>query len=217
MLLDFGPSALVPLRQTLPGLDSIDQILISHLHGDHFGGLPFFLLDAQFASLRQHSLTIAGPKGLRERIRETIALLFPTIGTIDWNFPLSFTELEPGTEETFGAIKVKIYQVDHPGSSPALAFRLEFEDKILAFSGDTSWTETLIDVAENADLFICECYSYEPNNVQHLDWQTLNMHQASLKAKRILLTHMSQPMLDRVPTLDTSRFKFATDGLIVTF
>ncbi|MGH1483145.1 MAG: MBL fold metallo-hydrolase [Geminicoccales bacterium] len=217
VLLDLGSTAFMPLRQASSCLDLIDQILISHLHGDHFGGLPFFLLNAQFIAKRRRPLTIAGPQGIQKRIEDTIAILFSNMGTIDWRFPLSFVELEPGDERILGAIKVKSYEVDHPDTSPCLALRLELEDKVLAFSGDTGWTKTLIDVADGADLFICECHSYEPNLFSHLDWQTLNTHQTSLRAKRILLTHMSQPMLDRVPSLDQERFEFANDGLVVTF
>ncbi len=212
--MDLGSTAFMPLRQALPSLNLVDQVLISHLHGDHFGGL---LLDAQFASQRQRPLTIAGPKGIRELITDMITILFQNLATIDWRFPLSFVELEPGVEQTFDAVKIKVYEVDHPKPSPALAFRLEIADKILAFSGDTGWTEQLIDVARDADLFVCECYSYEPNHFQHLDWQTLQARGSSLTAKRILLTHMSQPMLDRIPTLKPGRFEFADDGLVIAF
>lgn len=110
VLLDFGATAFVALRQALPRLDLVDQVLISHLHGDHFGGLPFFLLDAQFITKRQRPLTVAGPQGIQKRIEDTIAILFSNIGAIDWRFPLSFVELEPGVEQVFDAIRVKSYQ-----------------------------------------------------------------------------------------------------------
>ena len=129
VLLDLGSTAFMPLRQASPDLDLIDQILISHLHGDHFGGLPFFLLNAQFINKRQRPLTIAGPQGIQKRIEDTIAILFSNMGTIDWRFPLSFIELEPGSEQVFDAIEVKSYEVDHPDTSPCLAFRLALEDK----------------------------------------------------------------------------------------
>ena len=217
VLLDLGSTAFKPLKQTLPKLDVVDLILISHLHGDHFGGLPFFLLHAQFVARRKRPLTIAGPKGIQKRFEDMLAALFPNITIADWYFPLAFVELDPGEEQVFGEIVVKAFEVDHPDTSPCLALRLEMEGKILAFSGDTGWTEALINVAEDADLFICECHSYKPNLVWHLDWQTLSACQESLRAKRILLTHMSQPMLDRTPTLDRSPFEFAVDGLAVTF
>ena len=217
LLLDFGPSALVPLKKTLASFNHIDQILISHLHGDHFGGVPFLLLDAQFASQRQHPLCIAGPRGVRRRIEDLIVALFPNLMPIDWRFPLSFVELEAKAERLFDEIKVKAYEVDHPDPSPTLALRLEFENKVLAFSGDTGWTDTLVEVADDADLFLCECHSFKPNKIHHLDWETLNANRSSLRAKRIVLTHMSESMLDRLPTLDPDCFEFAFDGMSIVF
>jgi ribonuclease BN (tRNA processing enzyme) len=48
-LIDCGASSLPALKRLSIARDEIDLILITHFHGDHFGGLPFFLLDAQFA------------------------------------------------------------------------------------------------------------------------------------------------------------------------
>ena len=120
VLLDLGSTAFTPLRQASSNLDLIDQILISHLHGDHFGGLPFFLLDAQFVTKRKRPLTIAGPQGVQKRIEDALAILFPNMATIDWHFPLSFVELESGTEQILDAVMVKAYEVDHPDTSPCL-------------------------------------------------------------------------------------------------
>ena len=57
--------------------NAIETIFITHLHGDHFGGLPFFILDAQLVSRRTTPLTVAGPPGLRDRLREAMEVLFP--------------------------------------------------------------------------------------------------------------------------------------------
>lgn len=216
-MLDFGPSALVPLRKILPNFNRIDQILISHLHGDHFGGVPFLLLDAEFVSRRKRPLTVVGPEGVRKRLEDLITILFPNLLPTTWRFPLSFVELSPNSEQLLNTIKVKAYKADHPDPSPTLAFRLEFGDKVLAFSGDTAWTESLIDVSAGADLFLCECHTFEPNDIYHLDWQTLKAKQFLLRARRILLTHMSQPMLDRITSLDSDRFEFATDDIEINF
>lgn len=43
---------------------TIDTILLSHLHGEHFGGLPFFIMEAQYVSARKKPLAVAGPPGL---------------------------------------------------------------------------------------------------------------------------------------------------------
>src|SRR5437762_2999841 len=76
-LIDCGASSLIAMRRF--GVDplAVETILITHLHGDHFGGLPFFLLDAQLVSRRTEPLVIAGPPGLEARTRAAMEALFP--------------------------------------------------------------------------------------------------------------------------------------------
>lgn len=216
LLLDCGATALLAMQQQ--GIDpaAIDGILLSHLHGDHFGGVPFFLMHAQFEAKRTRPLVIVGPKGTKDRIDAAIDVLFPDIKGITWQFPLDVIELEAGECATVGDVVLSSYLVDHPSGAPALAFRLTNRKTTLAFSGDTRWTDTLIDIADGVDLMILECHSYRPNGVHHLDWQTLNAHQTSLRAGRILLTHMSDSMLSRLSTLEAGRFEFAEDGFVTT-
>lgn len=216
MLLDCGATVLLGMQQQHIDPISVDQILISHLHGDHFGGLPFFLMHAQFVAKREKPLLVLGPPGTRQRVIDALHVLFPDLEDPAWRFPLDFIELEPDKAETVGRVVVRPYLVDHPSGAPSLAFRLDVGAKILAFSGDTRWTPVLEQIADDADLLIMECHGYRPNGIHHLDWQTLNQHEGSLRAKRILLTHMSEIMLDHLPRIDKGRFEFAEDGLVTT-
>ncbi len=216
LLLDCGTTVLLGLQQQDVDPASIDGILLSHLHGDHFGGVPFFLIHAQFVMKRTRPLTIIGPEGTRDRIFAAIEVLYPDLGDTAWSFPLNVIEIEAGGDETLGDLTISSHLVDHPSGAPSLAFRLESRGKTLAFSGDTRWTEALIDIADGADLLIAECYGFQPNGVPHLDWQTLNARKDHLRAERILLTHMSENMLSRLETLEHGRFEFAEDGFATT-
>jgi ribonuclease BN (tRNA processing enzyme) len=214
MLLDCGSTALLAMQQQNVDPLAIDHILISHLHGDHFGGVPFFLMQAQFVARRDKPLTILGPEGTEQRINDALTVLFPDLEAIAWRFPVEYVELEAGRRETLGDVEILPFLVDHPSGAPSLAFRLEMDDGTLAFSGDTRWTDTLVEISDDVDLLIAECHGVRPNGVPHLDWQTLNQHADDLRAKRILLTHMSQPMLDSLPEIDQGRFEFAEDGMV---
>ncbi len=212
VLLDCGATVLLAMQQQNIDPDSIDCILLSHLHGDHFGGVPFFLIHAQFVARRVRPLTIVGPEGTKDRIDAAIQVLFSDLAGTTWDFPLDIIEIEAGEHRTICDLDIISYLVDHPSGAPSLAFRLEAQGKTLAFSGDTRWTDALIDIADGADLLILECHGYRPNGVPHLDWQTLNQHRNDLRSHRILLTHMGEGMLKRLPTLDPGRFEFAEDG-----
>src|SRR3972149_2362111 len=75
-LIDCGASSLIAMKRFGVDPSSLDIILLSHLHGDHFGGLPFLILDAQF-SRRTRPLVIAGPPGVEARVRDAMEVLFP--------------------------------------------------------------------------------------------------------------------------------------------
>jgi ribonuclease BN (tRNA processing enzyme) len=98
-----------------------------------------------------------------------------------------------------GAATVTPREVVHPSGAPSFGLRVEIEDKVIAFSGDTQWTDSLIEVSRDADLFVCECLHWTPPRVpnHHLDYQTLQSKLPLLTCRRILLTHLGAPMLER--------------------
>src|SRR3989442_622086 len=94
-------------------------------------------------------------------------------------------------------------------AAPPFALRLEIDGRTIAYSGDTEWTHTLIELARGADLFICEANFYEKNVKFHLDYETLMAHRDELRCKRLILTHMNAEMIARVASLDVEA---AEDG-----
>jgi ribonuclease BN (tRNA processing enzyme) len=212
VLIDCGATALVAMHRYGIEPSAIDAVFLSHLHGDHFGGLPFLLLEAQFISRRQRPLTVLGPPGTRERVRASQEVLFPGSSATSWRFPLSFVEIAPLASERYGGIGVTAHPVEHPSGAPAYALRLTCGDRVIAYSGDTAWTEQLVEVSRASDLLIVECYASKPNANHHLDFRTLSRRRDELGAKRVLLTHMSAEMLRHSPG---DGWETAHDGLLL--
>jgi len=211
-LIDCGASSLPALKRLRIARNDIDLVLITHFHGDHFAGLPFLLLDAQF-SRRTRPLVIAGPEGIETRLAQVMEALFENSSKTRQRFELSVVALRPGETSSFGAVQVTPYPVVHGESGgPFLAYRVEAEGRIIAYSADTEWTETLIPAARDADLFIAEAYTYDKVVKNHLSLATLVAHLAEIGPKRLVLTHMSDDMLER---LDTLAHTAASDGMIV--
>jgi len=92
------------------------------------------------------------------------------------------------------------------------ALRVTCGGKVIAYSGDTEWTDALVDAARGADLFICEAYFFEKKIKYHLDYRTLMEHRTRLGCRRLILTHMSHDMIQRVGSLDV---EWAEDGKCV--
>ena len=211
-LIDCGASSLPALKRLDIARDTIDLILITHFHGDHFAGLPFLLLDAQFTR-RTRPLVIAGPEGIGTRLTQVMEALFENSSKTKQRFDLSLVALQPEETRTFGAVKITPFPVVHGESGgPFLAYRVEAEGRVISYSADTEWTETLIPVARNADLFIAEAYYYDKIVKNHLSLKTLEAHLPEINAKKLILTHMSDDMLGRLDTLDHAT---ANDGMVV--
>ncbi len=208
-LIDCGASSLIAMKRLGVDPNSVDAILISHLHGDHFGGLPFFILDAQLISRRAAPLTIAGPPGSETRVRDAMEVLFPGSSQTQQRFAIEFVELQDGERTELGSVAVTPYSVVHASGAPAYAFRLECGGRVIAYSGDTEWTDTLLEAARDADLFVCEAYFFEKTMKFHLDYQTLLEHRAELRCRRLLLTHMNDDMLRRLEEIE---IETAEDG-----
>jgi len=211
-LLDCGASSLIAMRRFGVEPNDVDAILLSHLHGDHFGGLPFFVLDAQLVSKRTRPLVVAGPPGLESRIREAMEVLFPGSSQVQQKFPLQFVELVDGSARRIGGLTVTAHGVVHASDALAYALRVECDGKTIAYSGDTEWTDALLGVARDADLFICEAYFFEKKMKFHLDYRTLMEHRESLGCRRLILTHMSSDMLARLDGIDA---ECAEDGKVI--
>jgi ribonuclease BN (tRNA processing enzyme) len=211
-LLDCGASSLVAIKKAGILPSAVDTVLVTHLHGDHYGGIPFLILDAQF-SKRESPLTIGGPPGLRARTREAMEVLFPKSSETRQRFSLEFVELPPAGAIEVGPIRVTAYPVVHFCGGPPYALRVECDGRIIVYSGDTEWTDILVEASAGADLFVCEAYFFDKRVKFHLDFKTLMAHKASLTSRRLVVTHMSGDMLGRVPG---SGIEAAYDGMVVT-
>ncbi|MDO8615247.1 MAG: MBL fold metallo-hydrolase [Dehalococcoidia bacterium] len=212
VLLDCGASSLIAMRRFGVDPNNIDAIVLSHLHGDHFGGIPFFILDAQFLSRRERPLVIAGPPGTEPRVKQAMEVLFPGSSQTQQRFEVRFVELQPSVHAEIAGVTATVFEVVHASGATPYALRVEVDGKTVAYSGDTEWTNALLDAARDADLFICEANFFEKKVPFHLDYTTLMANRDRLACKRLILTHMNSDMLSRASNLE---LEAAEDGMEV--
>jgi ribonuclease BN (tRNA processing enzyme) len=217
LLVDCGASSLVALKAH--GLDPnrIDTIVLSHLHGDHFGALPFLLLDAQFLARRERPLLIAGPPGTRARLDQLLEVFFPRSTTNKWRFSWKVMEIEVGRPTDVLGHSVTTTEVLHYSGAPSTAIALFDGDKRFAYSGDTEWVEALVSVADGADLFVIECFAYSGELPGHITWDVLKPRLKDLRARAIMLTHMNPDMLAHLDEVRAAGALVAQDGAVIEF
>jgi ribonuclease BN (tRNA processing enzyme) len=217
LAVDFGASAFPALKKHGIDPNRIDGVVLSHLHGDHFGGLPFFLLDGQFLAQRTKPLLIAGPPGTKARLDSLLEVFFPKSTGSKWKFDWSVKEIPVGTPDKVLEHSIVTAEVIHRSGAPSTALRLSDGTKTFAYSGDTEWTDALLAIARDADLFICECYGAVGTITGHLTWETLKPRLADLAARQMMLTHMNPTMLVKLADVRQSGLQVAEDGMVLEF
>ena len=211
--IDFGTSSLIALAQQGIDHNSIDAILLTHLHGDHCGGVPFLVIDAMLGARRTRPLLVAGPRDLEVRMAAIREALFPGSHVMRPKFPLAWMELVPGHPHPVLDLHVTAQPARHTAETNPTALRVEVGGKVVAYTGDTEWTDEVAKVAAGADLLIAESYYYEKPVKWHLNYPDIVARRAELGARRIILTHMSKEMLAKA---DAVPEECAHDGLVVT-
>ena len=194
-LIDCGATSLVALKRAGVDPSSIDAVLLTHFHGDHCGGVPYLILDGQFAK-RERPLVIAGPPGVRERMTAVFEAALPTSSATQQRFGVSFVDLG-ARPTTIGPLEVVALPVAHLPETVPHGLRVRAGGGVVAYTGDTDWCDALPALADGADLFIAEAYSFEKRIPEHLSHATLLAHRDELRAKRIVLTHAGVETLAR--------------------
>lgn len=210
--IDFGASSLVALNRLGIHHNTIDVILLTHLHGDHAGGVPFLIMDAMLGAKRNRPLTIAGPRETTARMKDVAAALMPGMQVMTPKFPITWIDMETGCDNIVGPLKVRTAPAIHTKETNPTSMRVEVAGKSIAYTGDSEWTEHMADLSAGADLFIAECYFFEKPVRFHLNYPDIVRHRAEIRSKRLILTHMGREML---ANLDKVKEECADDGKVV--
>lgn len=213
LLLDCGPAALPVFKALGMEPSAIKGVVISHFHGDHFGGLPYFFLDYQFLSERSQPIRLIGPKGLRQRIAALMGSLYPDLmENQTWRFGQEYEELLPGEIYEFCGIRFEAYQMEHSARGLALGYKIHWKGSVVGYTGDTRWNDRIPELARGCDLFVSECFSFHCNQTIHICYQDLLDHRSAINAKRIILFHLGPDMLENLSRVE---LEVAEDGMVI--
>ncbi len=211
-LLDCGPTSLLALKREGLTANDIDHIFLSHLHGDHFAGIPFLLIANVYDSPRSRPLHVVGPPGTEQRIADLYRAMYRDISQREMPFELKCIETDGGEDIDFGGIAVRGFQVPHQQNEISLGLSVATEGKKILYSGDTGWTEDLVEQSGDADLFICECCFFETRMDFHLDYPRIAENRDRFGCERLILTHIGREVAERIEQVDC---EVSSDGMTV--
>ena len=216
-LIDAGATVMQGLHRAGFPPEKIDAVHFTHLHGDHFAGWPFLLLDALYRAPRRRPLHILGPPGTRDRLAAIWSICYPDTAQKALPFEVVIEEVTAGSAVDFAGRRVTALAARHQ-KAPHVALSLRLETprspppgsprsppgsqqtsapptRTIAFTGDTGAHPGLVQLANGADLLVAECSELEPRDPdpaarKHLSWRELRTILPSFGVRRILLGHL---------------------------
>jgi ribonuclease BN (tRNA processing enzyme) len=139
-------------------------------------------------------------------------VLFPGSWSARREFRVEALELAERAATRVGPVRVAAFPVVHPSGAPAYALRCEIGGTVVTYSGDTEWTDVLVEAASGADVFVCEAYTFAKPVKYHLSYTTLIENRHRLSCRRLILTHMSDDMLAHLGEVEA---EIAEDGMVI--
>jgi ribonuclease BN (tRNA processing enzyme) len=212
MLFDCGATTNTGLFQLGISRNEIDVILISHFHGDHFGGIPSFLYAALYTDERRHAIEIVGPPEVEARIRRLAHAMGHHLNGREWTFPIHYREIHADESLSAGPAEIEAFATQHQPDSNPQGYRVALGQDRIAYSGDTGWFDGLPEHVAGSHLFICECTQHRALLDFHLSLDELREHRDDFDCGRLILTHLGEEMADQRGQIE---IETADDGLTV--
>ncbi|MEE2788760.1 MAG: MBL fold metallo-hydrolase [Myxococcota bacterium] len=190
-MVDFGPTALMQCRHQQKDLARLDGVFLTHLHGDHMGGLAMLLMHLNFVESRTRPFVIAGPPETAQRLALLRESAYPELLRRGLNYPIHIkTWTIPGEINVLGRT-VRAIRARHDTVATATSFTVKTEDYTVAFSGDTGWQPALLELVDGADVFVCECSNVTPDYWGHLSLEEIRRYRDAIRVGQLALTHLS--------------------------
>lgn len=203
LLFDTGPGSLRKLLEAGFTYKDIDYLLYTHFHLDHIADLgPFIFASKYLLDLREKDLFILGPPGIKEFYNKLTSFYGKQIQ--DLNYELKIKELRGN----FSTQDWEIHTQSLPHTSESIGYRLKDKrGKVIVYSGDTEYCESLIKLSKDADLLILEC-SFSEKVPGHLYPEVIGKVAKEAGAKWLVLTHI-YPVCDNYDLLSPVKKVFS--------
>jgi len=167
-LFDVGRGAVIRLQQAGITPNMIDKVFLTHLHSDHISGLDDLWITG-WVWQRQGMLNVNGPQGthnLVENLRKAYAAdISYREKNVNLNSDLARIDSKEISEEIVfqqDGVTIRSFLVEHAPVEPALGYRIEFGDRVVVISGDTTYSENIVKYSQGIDLLVHEITAASP-------------------------------------------------------
>ncbi len=214
MLMDCGATSLLRLQQHGFDFDTLDFLILTHFHGDHFLGVPFLLLQMGLINRRTRPFFVYGPPGLARVCEQARELAYPGL---QFDFPIEYREVVAPVR--IGAFQVEPFPITHRPESTGYRVRGP-AGRVFAFSGDSAFDANLERLVDGVDLAIIELSMPRQTTppTAHVSLEEILAGRARLRARRLVFSHIYDELADEVRALGARRGEplgeIAEDGAV---
>lgn len=167
-------------------IENINNVLVTHFHGDHYFDIPFYLLAL---SKKENSKTnIYINKNNKKKIKKIFKLAFPnSVKKIEKNVLINYID-----EKHFKINDYKIEKilVEHGNLKPAFGYILQYKTKKIGFTGDSCYCDAIENMASLCDYLVCDCSLKEGNN-KHMGIDNILELASKYPSHKFIVSHMS--------------------------
>lgn len=244
VLVDAGPGAFLAVGKLGLNLESMDIVLLTHLHIDHSADLPAIFLDRSLTSNAPIHFRVFGPEGsgLFPSASQFVRLLFDHNGAYEYQKTFGQDEqidtvdlqttLNSPAKEIVSDAELKVVAIaTHHGDCPSVAYRINYKGESLTFSGDmdSSALENLQTLAQGTDLLVFHAAVLDPPGspeilyTLHTPPRQIGKAAQAAHAKQLLLSHIAPAIEDQQASVARSvaasyrgKVTFARDGMHIS-
>ncbi|MBU2544933.1 ribonuclease Z [Patescibacteria group bacterium] len=195
LLLDCGFTTPYQLWRYNDNQNLLDAAYISHLHGDHYFGLPALLV-RMWEEGRTKPLTIICKKGFAKKIKEMMEYAYRAFSSNKFEYKINFIEVNPEDHIKFKDLNLSFALGEH--SSEVLAVRIDNNNKSICYSGDGMFTEQTERLYKGSDLVIQETYLYDKKTIGHASIVDAIKMAERNDIKCLALTHINRNLRPKI-------------------
>lgn len=196
-LFEAPPQALSSLNHLGADPNSLEAVVISHHHGDHFLGLPFLLLHWKWQG-RTRPVRIIGPKATHRLGTKIAESVFPGV-LRDIGYEIEWIEAQPGQPLRLPGLELEAVDVQHDDELAAtLGYAALVDGRRLAYTGDTRLCDAVFELAKTPEVLVSECASRDLNIPIHMNLvDDIPRVRAALPSEaQLILTHLTPDVDD---------------------
>ena len=206
-LFDSGPGVMYRLLEIGVFPFDFDHMFYTHTHNDHINDLPAIIWSNQYKHKRKKPMHVYGPTGFKEYMETLVEKI---MGKDFLKFPIEVSEV---TNKTFAVdnLKITTKELDHYNN---IAYRVEHNGKVIVYTGDTEYTDSLMEICKGADLVIMECGQPDTDSeIVHMTPSKCAKVASQANIKKMVLVHL-YPQLSPSTALSEARKGFEGEVVV---